>query len=289
MPNQTNSTLLVLLLYGGSYEKYNDFNGGDNNCRPAFSYLWIYLSILVAIGVTVLITVIIGIYAENIRYKSKNKKHYDQLAFTTPPLALGSVAVILYLVIASAKASASGNALQAISDFNLTVDEAGEQGLGVWFPSIWFPFVQPALDIGTIVYICTFMSILRGYTIQSISAFRLAFISAFVFTVSGYPQIIGAFQFYYYENFNNYDDCWNYFYEGEKRAYFGYPDEEQSKLYCDSFRLSLAGKITSYEYHKHFADNTLITNFANVCRKYRFICCDAYTNCFMFLNDSTKS
>ena len=40
------------------------------------------------------------------------------------------------------------------------------------------------------------MSILRGYTVQSITAFRLATGACLIYTVSIYAPLIGAYQFY---------------------------------------------------------------------------------------------
>ena len=54
---------------------------------------------------------------------------------------------------------------------------------------MFYPFVQPSLDISTLMYMTVFTSILRGYTIQSISAYRLAFASSLVFTIVSYPAI----------------------------------------------------------------------------------------------------
>ena len=77
MSLQTNSTLLIMLIYGGTYTKFRDFNDGDNNCKPAFNYLWVYLALNLLAAFTVLVTVSIGAFAERVRYVSRRKKIYE--------------------------------------------------------------------------------------------------------------------------------------------------------------------------------------------------------------------
>lgn len=244
VPNQTNSTLLVFLLYAGTYTKYKLFNDSDNNCHPAYDYLWVYLSLILVIAGTVAAAVVMSVYAEMKRYTSKNRRIYDPLVNTEIPLVLGAIAVCFYIIISISKILSSATELNSIAAFDYaTPAQAGAAGLPLFFPTVWFPFVQPSLDIATILYICAFMSILRGYTIQSVSAFRLAFAAALVFTLTSYPIIVGGIQFYFYNNFDDYDTCWQYFYSGKNFAFFAYPSETQAKNFCAAFRLSFAGNL----------------------------------------------
>jgi len=240
VPNQINGSLLSMLYYGGSYTKFNDFNGGSNNCQLAFNYLWGYLALNLLIVFTVVLALAIAIYAELIRYKSPNKAKYEPLAHAIVPCVLLALAVFFYLLISFSKIGSSLNALMGIANFDYTQAQAVAAGKTLWYEKVFYPFVQPSMDISTLMYIGVFTSILRGYTIQSISAFRLACASSLVFTVVSYPALVGAFQFYYYNSFNDYNTCWNYFL-GAQTGFFGYPDENQAKFYCQMFRVALVG------------------------------------------------
>eukprot|EP01034_Spumella_vulgaris_P023682 gene23682-29927_t len=227
----------------GSFDKYNNLTNGSNECHTAYRYVWVYLSFMLGIAATVLVGFFIAIYGEVVRYKSKNKKTYEPLEHTSIPCILGIFAVCFYLLILLSKILSSINTLEGIAAFDETITQAGADKLPIWYPQIWFPFVQPSLDIATILGIFCFMSILRGYTIQSVSAFRAAFGCSFVYAISMYPGVVGGFQFYKTNDFSNYDTCWNYFLASGTTAVFGYPDEAKAKLFCNSFRLSLVGNL----------------------------------------------
>jgi hypothetical protein len=211
----TNSTLLNYLYYNSGYTKFDNFNNGDNDCKTGVTYVWVYLVFIVLIAITVFAGGIIGIYAEGIRYK-KLRKDYEPLQHTEIPVILGALAIVFYVILVSSKMLSSFTQLNAINAFNYTPTDAAANGYQMWFPQIFFPFAQPFFDLSTILGVASFMSVLRGYTIQSISAFRSAFISAFIFTITTYPPIVGAFEFYYYYHFDQYDSCYNFFLDKRK-------------------------------------------------------------------------
>ena len=211
VPTQTNSTLLMLLIYGSNRDKFDAINNYNNNCGTAYTYLWVYLFFIIIIIAITFFNLILAIIGEIIKLQDINKKTYIKLKNTQYPILLAILAAIFYILVAFAKALSSNNTLKSISEFNVPLSQAGTLGYTIWFPLNWFPFQQPGLDIATVLYLVSFMSIIRGYTIQSISAFRLSFITAVIFSLASYPTVIGGLQFYYYNNFNNESDCYNYF------------------------------------------------------------------------------
>jgi hypothetical protein len=212
VPNGINSTLLTYLMYTGSYSKFRDFNNGDNHCHYALRVAWTYEIFILCLCFTVFLGIIISIYAERIRYKSPNKPHYTHLKYTRAPVVFSALAGVAYIFFIASKITSAATELHAVGNFDVPLSEAGK---GFWYPSIWFPFAVPTLDITTIVGICCVMSVLRGYTIQSLSAFRMAFMCAVVYALSIYPGLVGAYNFYDYNNFYNDTDCKNYFLGGE--------------------------------------------------------------------------
>jgi hypothetical protein len=215
VPGQTNSTFLTYIYYASDYTKYDNFNNGDNKCKTAYAYEWFYIMLIILLAVSVAAAGIIGVYAEKIRYKSL-KKHYEPLGHTEIPVILASMAICFYVVFAVSKMASSITDLDAINRFDMNQQDAANAGYLIWFPQIYFPFAQPFFDLSTILGVMSFISILRGYTIQSISAFRLAFIAALVFAVSTYPGIVGAYEFYNYNDFSDYDSCKNFFLKSGK-------------------------------------------------------------------------
>ena len=211
VPNGINSTFVSYLIYTSSYDKFRDFNNGDNHCHYALRVAWAYEILILLVCTTVFIGVILAIYAERIRYKSPNKPAYTHLKYTQIPLMLSGLAAISYVFFLAAKITSSATELAAISNYDVPNSQAGK---GFWYPSIWYPFAVPTLDITTIVGICCVMSCIRGYTIQSLSAFRLAFMCSVVYGLSIYPGLVGAYNFYDFNNFYSDEDCKNYFLGG---------------------------------------------------------------------------
>lgn len=211
VPAQTNTTLMSLLYYEGDYTKYRNLNGGDNQCSSAYKYIWVYLCFIVLLAATILAGLIIGLYAEYVRYKSPNRKHYDHLDNTEFPRVLGVMGISFYIMFCVSKMMITYTELNAINDFDYTINEAIAQGYPVWFPQIWFPFAMPTVDLTTLLGISACISILRGFTVQSVSAFGAACAAASVYAFSSWPAIVGAYEFYFHNNFDNFDDCKNYF------------------------------------------------------------------------------
>lgn len=191
----------------------------------------------------VFLNLIFAIIGEAIKLQDKNGPKHIALEKTIYPSLLLLPAAVFYILIAVSKAYGSSNCLECISNFNYSIKEAVSAGYRLWFPSIWYPFVQPTLDINTVLFIATFMSVLRGYTIQSVSAFRLAFGTAMIYSLASYSPVVGAIQFFITNNFNNYEQCYGYFLNGENKAFFGYPNEDEAKAYCTSFRIAMAGNL----------------------------------------------
>lgn len=243
VPTQTNATLLLFLIYGTSEKKYNDLNNGDNVCGLAFNYLWVYLWFLLLIVFITLGNLLLGLYVQWKIPPNPDRSKYQNLTNTTFPLVAACSLCFSYILFVIAKVSSSSNALYSISEFTVSITEAGAERLPVWYPTVWFPFATPSFDMPTVLFIFTFMSIIRGYTVQSVSAFRAACGTSIIYIAAAYPIIVGAFQFYHSEDFYNYDNCYNYFLKPSTTAFFGYPSTAEAQDYCNSFRLSLVGGL----------------------------------------------
>lgn len=209
VPNGINSTFLSYLIYSSSYGKFRSFNGGDNHCHYALTIVWVYQILILLAAVTVFAGIVIGIYAERIRYKSPNKPHYTHLKYTEAPVILCGFAALSYVFFIASKITSSVTELNAINNFDVPLNEF--TGKGMWYPRIWFPFAIPTLDITTVVGICCVMSILRGFTVQSLSAFRLAMGCSVVYAISIYPGLVGAYEFYNYNDFADDNTCKQFF------------------------------------------------------------------------------
>ena len=109
----------------------------------------------------------------------------------------------------------------------------------------WLPSKKPYLNIDTILLIVTTMSVIRGGTRQSISAFRMASVSSALYVVTTWPIIVG--------NMANMQAASLWPWENQQKCHefftgtaFLYPDDEQSKSLCTTTQLAMFGSLVVF-------------------------------------------
>lgn len=191
---------------------------------------------LILVGVTVLLA-LIGIRAEVARQHTPRRSYYHRLGNTTLPVVLTAMLFVGYFIAIFAKADFSIALLEVLNK-----DESKTKNSSV---SSLFPFSVGALDITTVLLVVNMMAVIRGYTHQSVSAFRLAAVSAVVQVATAYPAIIANIR--YYDNNELSDDtkCRDFFinYGTTVLNPFGVPDDAEAERYCQDWRVSLAGQV----------------------------------------------
>ena len=240
---KTNATLAVLMDYFRKpvFDQIPALNGTTGHCDKAFNIAWAYLCVISAIILNILLSLACLLKAEVARHASPYKKKLQHLERTLPPVVCCSVAILFYVMVVICKVQTSYVALHSIRSYDKTQQEAFEDNELLWFGESFFPFQKGTLDITTILFISTFMSTIRGYTRQSVSAFRLAAGTSFAFAITSYPGYVGAYRFYDYNNFHNDQDCKDFFLTAQNAPAFGYPSSSDAETYCQSFKWSLAG------------------------------------------------
>ena len=174
---------------------FDDMNDGHNDCQQAYEYVWLYLSMIISIVVIQLGSIYIAIKAEITRLYTPNRKIQQPLHGTLPPVIMCGLIMAFYVVVVLSKIIGSANMINSIRDFDMSIEEAAADKKKIWFDDSFYPFQQGSLDLNSLLFIATFMGIIRGYSRQSVSAFRMAAGTAFVFCVVSYPGLIGAFQY----------------------------------------------------------------------------------------------
>lgn len=243
VPAQTNSTVIIFLDYFRKkiFDNIPAADGSTNHCDKAFRISWAYLAVILAIVLNVLCSLGVAVKAEIARHVSPYKKAIQHLEGTIAPVVCCSTSIFFYIIIVICKIQNSLVALKSIRDYDLTQQQAFEQGQRIWFTDSFFPFQKGNLDITTILFVAAFMSTIRGYTRSSVSAFRFASGIAFAFAITSYPGYVGAYRFYDENNFYSDSDCKDFFLQPKNAPLFGYPSDDQAETYCQSFRWSLAG------------------------------------------------
>lgn len=193
IPAKTNATTIIFMMYSKMHI-FNDINDGDNNCNKAFTYMWVYLAVILAIILNVFLSLLVGLRAEWARLHAPNRKTFQPLQGTVFPVVVCCISIVFYLLNCFSKLSASKIILDAIHDYDSSREETALSGEKVWFDDYFFPFQKGSLDISSLLFISTFMSIIRGYSRQSVSAFRLAAGTAFAYALTAYPGLVGAYR-----------------------------------------------------------------------------------------------
>jgi len=160
----------------------------DDECQKAYHFNLAFLVIQYMSVAIVVMLLIIAFSAEAIRRRYPLTNQLPPLKGTFVPCAICVICLIGYAVMVFAKASAS--------ILSLDIMKAKDQ------PASVFPFAQGSVDIATIFLIVTTMSVIRGATRSSTSAFRLSAVTAVLHVALVYPSIIGNYEV------TNYNDMW---------------------------------------------------------------------------------
>lgn len=193
VPGTTNTTLIILMYYAKKYV-FDHQNGGDNVCGDAYTYVWVTISLSLVVVLINCVLLVLGLMGDYARRHAPNRKFYAPLEGTVAPVVVVSMCAVFYVVQVFGKMYSSWTTINSIRAFDTSKSEAASEGLTVWFDDEFFPFQSGSLDINTICWVGSFMAVIRGYTRQSVSSFRLSAVMAFAFILTALPGLVGGIQ-----------------------------------------------------------------------------------------------
>jgi TM2 domain-containing membrane protein YozV len=236
VPTQMNATLLTFLNWArkSNFEKLE----GSKCTTTAFSLLWAYLVLQIVQLVNLFLVNVAALYAEYCRALTPSTIT-KMLENTFWPLVTTAIAFVAYVIMIAGKIGSAINAQNAIFDYETPA-------FGATLPEGFFPFQKGALDIATLLFVASFMSVIRGYSRQSRSAFRFATGAALLYICAAWSSIVGAARFYRQNKFYDDDKCHDYFMDDSHKIVFGDPNSDQADTYCETFRLSLGAQCIMF-------------------------------------------
>lgn len=193
VPTETNGTTLLFFYYAKQYI-FDNINSGDNVCSTAFQLLWAYLTLLLCILANMLGCIVLACRAEYVRLHLPNRKQFQPLNYTRIPAILCVLIILVYSLIVILKIITSFTMISAVHDFHRSFNDVVVQGTGIWFDNNFYPFQKGSLDLNSLLFLGTIASVIRGYSRESTSAFRLAATMSFAYVITSYPGIVGAFR-----------------------------------------------------------------------------------------------
>lgn len=203
-------------------------------------------------------------------YRQKNKRVYRQrwldrgshtllTGTLLPKIMLVGTAIGNFMEM-SAKQDASFVALDSTKNWPL-IDLTGEGMVAVDYDGLpvtalyryfmtfnvssWLPSRKTYINIQTILILVTTMSVVRGSTRQSVSAYRLGAVSSGLYVLTVWPMIIGNFETMTEANlwpWMSGSNCNGYF-EGIQALY---PSHEQSERLCADTRWAALGAFIAF-------------------------------------------
>lgn len=193
VPTETNGTTLTFL-YFTKKSIFDNINNGDNKCSTAYQTTWAYLTILLCILLNMFGCIILACRTQYILSRLPNKKIFQPLNYTLLPVFICGLILILYSIVIMTKIITSFTMLDAIHNFHESLTNVAMNTKSIWFDNNFYPFQRGSLDINSLLFIGTVASVIRGYSRESVSAFRLSATMAFSYSITAYPGLVGAFR-----------------------------------------------------------------------------------------------
>ncbi|GMI23040.1 hypothetical protein TeGR_g9670, partial [Tetraparma gracilis] len=190
-PHQTAATVASLTyfirpeMYDNTGYTVTDANGDkefilNDSCDKAYHWNLSFLVVQYASVAIVVLLLGIAFSAERIRRRYPLQNPFPPLTGTTVPCVISAVVLAAYAVMVVSKADASIVNLSIMKD-NLAANNG-------------FPFAQGSVDICTVMLIVATMSVIRGTTRGSTSAFRLASVASILHIALVYPIVVGNYE-----------------------------------------------------------------------------------------------
>jgi hypothetical protein len=215
-------------------ELYDDLTVED--CGTALDLIYFALTVWYLLAAFIVVVILLGARAEYARQKTAHRRWFDPLSGTAAPSILTGTVFVGYITTLMAKMSSSMTAIDVFRN-----DYAK-----LFAKESFFLFEEGSLDITTVLLVVSMMAVIRGYTKQSISAFRLAAITTLVQVLTAYPGIIGNLRYYEINDLWDMDSCKDFVANGPpgySTNPYGAPDDDQMTAYCRDAQASMAGSL----------------------------------------------
>jgi hypothetical protein len=154
----------------------------NDSCDTAYHFNLAFLCLQYASVFIVVLLLVIAFSAERIRRRYPLTVQFPPLLKTTVPCVISFLVLCAYAVMVISKADSSIVNLAIMN--NSEVGAANNQ----------FPFAQGSVDICTVMLIVATMSVIRGTTRGSTSAFRLAAGASIFHVALVYPIVFGNYE-----------------------------------------------------------------------------------------------
>mmetsp|Transcript_3798 Transcript_3798/g.5898 ORF Transcript_3798/g.5898 Transcript_3798/m.5898 type:complete len:466 (-) Transcript_3798:222-1619(-) len=243
IPNATTSTI-ILLSYWLKKSVFDDMNDGDNVCGSAYYF------VCIIIVLNVLMIAILGV--GNMMAFSIEWARYKEVKSTSSPRPTlkGSTAVLLltltmmccYVGEFLGRLVTSINSLNCLKSYDTNISDIiyqeGDSSMEIYYPDSYYPFQPGYINLTSLCWAVVFVSATRAYFGGRVAAYKTVAAASLTFALTNTSSMFYVMSLYYDLDLQKDSVCFDYFKEPENAALYVYPNDYQSKVYCQGTRVS---------------------------------------------------
>lgn len=224
-PSQMTSTIVALskFIYPAMYHH-------DKSCEKAYHFNATFLAVQYITVCLMLAMFLLAIVAEVVRQLAPKPNHGPQLKGIKFPLLIAYISFFSFFIGLIARGHAC---LITFSALNENVNKL-EYDV--------YPFTAASLEASTVFLVTSTMSVFRGNTRHSASAFRLSFVCALMYLILLYPPIVNAFKMFELNHLWDKDDCVPFF----QKKTFGFPSQSHANQLCKDTQVIFLSQLISF-------------------------------------------
>lgn len=197
-------------------------------CDHAYRLNAFFLSVQYITAFFMLALFLLAVVAEIVRQLSPKPDHGPQLTGIKFPLMIAYISFFSFFIGLIARGHACIITL-SLANINSPA-----------YPT--YPFTSASLEASTIFLVVSTMSVFRGNTLHSASAFRLSFVCAVMYVILLYPTIVNGFKMFDLNKLWDHDNCRDFFME----TTFYSPQDYQANQLCTDTRVIFVSQLISF-------------------------------------------
>lgn len=243
--SETTTTILLLSIWLKKSSWVN-LNDGNNQCESAYYYVLIVLILNIILIALLSVCNTFAFSLEYIRLTDPARVPLKSPNGSFLVLILTLVMMVCYVGAFIGRVATSVTSLQALEDYNTKLEDIVYEKGQQYLPDIYYPFKAGFMNLTSMCWAVIYISAARAYFGSRIAAYKTAAAASLVYFLTNTSSMFYIMALYYDLELEKDTVCFNYFQQPEVAAYFLYPNDYQSKVYCQGTRVSTFLALSLY-------------------------------------------
>ncbi|CAE7520841.1 unnamed protein product [Symbiodinium microadriaticum] len=186
---------------------------------------------------------IMAFSVEIVRYQDKSRKIPRSPTGSTAVLVLTLTMMCCYVGEFIGRLVTSLNSLFCLDTYDTNIDDiaydpTSDSHLAVYYPDLFYPFQPGYINLTSLCWAVVFVSATRAYFGSRIAAYKTAATASLLYAMTNTSSMFYVMSLYYDLDLHKDSVCFDYFRTPANAALYLYPNEYQSKVYCQGTRVS---------------------------------------------------